>query len=54
MMFNALHREGSNLAMTSGRLAAETILEAMEKNDFSSAACKAMLNGCTILMFSRI
>jgi electron transfer flavoprotein-quinone oxidoreductase len=37
MMFNALHREGSNLAMTSGRLAAETILEAMEKGDFSAA-----------------
>ncbi len=36
MLFNALHREGSNLAMTSGRLAAETILEAMERNDFSS------------------
>ena len=36
MLFNALHREGSNLAMTSGRLAAETILEAMEKGDFSS------------------
>ena len=36
MLFNALHREGSNLAMTSGRLAAETILEAMEHNDFSS------------------
>jgi electron transfer flavoprotein-quinone oxidoreductase len=35
MMFNALHREGSNLAMTSGRLAAETILEAIETNDFS-------------------
>jgi electron transfer flavoprotein-quinone oxidoreductase len=37
MMFNALHREGSNLAMTSGRLAAETILEAKERNDFSSS-----------------
>jgi electron transfer flavoprotein-quinone oxidoreductase len=36
MLFNALHREGSNLAMTSGRLAAETILEAIEGNDFSS------------------
>jgi electron transfer flavoprotein-quinone oxidoreductase len=36
MMFNALHREGSNLAMTSGRFAAETILEALKKNDFSS------------------
>jgi electron transfer flavoprotein-quinone oxidoreductase len=37
MMFNAPHREGSNLAMTSGRLAAETILEAIERNDFSSS-----------------
>jgi electron transfer flavoprotein-quinone oxidoreductase len=36
MLFNALHREGSNLAMTSGRLAAETILEALERGDFSS------------------
>ncbi len=36
MLFNALHREGSNLAMTSGRLAAETILEALEHNDFSA------------------
>jgi electron transfer flavoprotein-quinone oxidoreductase len=36
MLFNALHREGSNLAMTSGRLAAETILEALGKGDFSS------------------
>ena len=36
MLFNALHREGSNLAMTSGRLAAETILEAMQRKDFSS------------------
>jgi electron transfer flavoprotein-quinone oxidoreductase len=36
MLFNALHREGSNLAMISGRLAAETILEAIESNDFSS------------------
>jgi electron transfer flavoprotein-quinone oxidoreductase len=36
MLFNALHREGSNLAMTSGKLAAEAILEAMERKDFSS------------------
>jgi electron transfer flavoprotein-quinone oxidoreductase len=36
MLFNALHREGSNLAMTSGRLAAEAILEAIERKDFSS------------------
>lgn len=38
MLFNALHREGSNLAMTSGRFAAETILEALQKKDFSSRA----------------
>jgi len=35
MLFNALHREGSNLAMTSGKFAAETILEALQKQDFS-------------------
>jgi len=35
MLFNALHREGSNMAMTSGRLAAEAIMEALEKGDFS-------------------
>ncbi len=36
MLFNALHREGSNLAMASGRLAAETIIESTEKGDFDS------------------
>ena len=35
MLFNALHREGSNLAMTSGRFAAASIIEALEKGDFS-------------------
>ncbi|HVN95683.1 MAG TPA: FAD-dependent oxidoreductase [Syntrophorhabdaceae bacterium] len=35
MLFNALHREGSNMAMTSGRLAAETIIEAFNKGDFT-------------------
>jgi electron transfer flavoprotein-quinone oxidoreductase len=35
MLFNALHREGTNLAMASGRMAARTILEALEKGDFS-------------------
>jgi len=35
MLFNALHREGSNLAMTSGRFAAEAIWEALKKGDFS-------------------
>ncbi|MDQ0154412.1 FAD-dependent oxidoreductase [Robertmurraya andreesenii] len=34
-LVNAIHREGSNLAMTSGRLAAETILSAKEVGDFS-------------------
>lgn len=34
-MVNAIHREGSNMAMTSGRIAAETILQAMEAENFS-------------------
>jgi len=35
MLFNALHREGNNLAMASGRMAAETIIEATKRGDFS-------------------
>ena len=35
MLFNALHREGNNLAMASGKMAAETIIEALRKGDFS-------------------
>ena len=35
MLFNALHREGSNLAMTSGKMAAETIIDAFQRGDFS-------------------
>ena len=35
-MVNPSHREGSNLAMTAGRLAAETVVEAKKKGDFSS------------------
>ncbi|HOV87078.1 MAG TPA: FAD-dependent oxidoreductase [Syntrophobacteraceae bacterium] len=35
MLFNALHREGTNLAMASGRMAAETVLEAMDRGDFT-------------------
>ncbi|OGR82518.1 MAG: hypothetical protein A2901_00435, partial [Elusimicrobia bacterium RIFCSPLOWO2_01_FULL_54_10] len=35
-MVNASHREGSNLAMTAGKLAAETAIEAKKKGDFSS------------------
>ncbi|MFC5407228.1 FAD-dependent oxidoreductase [Cohnella soli] len=34
-LVNAIHREGSNMAMTSGRLAAETIIAAKESGDFS-------------------
>ncbi|XEC95138.1 FAD-dependent oxidoreductase [Paenibacillus tarimensis] len=34
-MVNAIHREGSNMAMTSGRLAAETIVMAKQAGDFS-------------------
>jgi electron transfer flavoprotein-quinone oxidoreductase len=35
MLFNAPHREGSNLAMASGRFAAEAIMEALSRRDFS-------------------
>ena len=35
MMFNALHREGNNLAMASGKMAAETIIEAIKRDDYS-------------------
>jgi electron transfer flavoprotein-quinone oxidoreductase len=35
MLSNPVHREGSNLAMESGRLAAETIIHAKEAGDFS-------------------
>jgi electron transfer flavoprotein-quinone oxidoreductase len=34
-LVNAIHREGSNMAMTSGIIAAETILLAKEADDFS-------------------
>jgi len=36
-LVNAIHGEGSNLAMISGKLAAETIVEAASKNDFSKS-----------------
>jgi len=35
MLFNSLHREGNNLAMASGRMAAQTIIEAFRRRDFS-------------------
>ena len=38
MLVNSLHREGSNMALTSGRLAAETALQAKERGDFSEAS----------------
>jgi electron transfer flavoprotein-quinone oxidoreductase len=36
-LVNAIHREGSNMAMTSGRLAAETIIMAKELGDYSES-----------------
>ncbi len=39
-MVNPTHREGSNLAMTSGRLAGETVVESKKKNDFSRNALR--------------
>jgi len=36
MMVNSMHREGSNLAMTSGKFAAEAVLRAKEWGDFSA------------------
>ncbi len=37
MLVNSLHREGSNLAVKSGLLAAAAILQAKERGDFSAA-----------------
>ncbi len=36
MLINSMHREGSNLAMASGKLAAEAVLHAHEQRDFSA------------------
>ncbi|MEI7473207.1 MAG: FAD-dependent oxidoreductase [bacterium] len=36
MLVNNIHWEGTNLAMISGKLAAETAVDAIEKNDFTS------------------
>ncbi len=41
MMVNGLHREGSNLAITAGRLAGETVIEARARGDFSATALAA-------------
>jgi electron transfer flavoprotein-quinone oxidoreductase len=40
-MVDALHREGTNLAMTAGRLAAEAAIEAHKVNDFSAESLRA-------------
>ena len=40
MLVNNMHWEGTNLAMISGKLAAETAIEAIEKQDFSSKVLK--------------
>lgn len=37
MLVNPLNREGSNFAMISGKLAAETVIQAKERGDFSAA-----------------
>lgn len=50
---NAVHREGSNLAMTSGRLAAETLIELKTRNKAFTAsnlsAYKAALDGSFVM-----
>jgi electron transfer flavoprotein-quinone oxidoreductase len=40
MLFNTLHREGNNLAMASGKMAAETIIEAFKLGDFSKTGLR--------------
>ncbi|MEH7522205.1 FAD-dependent oxidoreductase [Bacillus sp. JJ1503] len=37
-LVNAIHREGSNMAMKSGQMAAEAIIEAKKRNDFSESS----------------
>jgi electron transfer flavoprotein-quinone oxidoreductase len=41
MLSNPIHREGSNLAMESGRLAGETVLRARERGDFSASGLRS-------------
>jgi electron transfer flavoprotein-quinone oxidoreductase len=40
MLSNPVHREGSNLAMESGRLAGEAVIHAKEKGDFSEESLR--------------
>lgn len=44
-MVDALHREGTNLAMTAGKLAGETALAAHQRNDFSAGFLKQYRRG---------
>jgi electron transfer flavoprotein-quinone oxidoreductase len=45
MFVNAVHREGSNLAMTTGRYAAETVIDLLEKKLPMTAANLALYQG---------
>ena len=52
MLFNALHREGNNLAMASGKMAAESIIDAISRDDFSKkslAGYGERLNGSNVI-----
>jgi electron transfer flavoprotein-quinone oxidoreductase len=40
MLSNPVHREGSNLAMESGRVAGETVIHAKERGDFSETSLR--------------
>ena len=52
MLVNSIHFEGTNFAMISGKLAGETAVEALNKNNFSkntlSAYCKKLKNSFII------
>ncbi|OLS41904.1 FAD-dependent oxidoreductase [Bacillus sp. MRMR6] len=37
-LVNAIHREGSNMAMSSGKMAAEAVIKAKNRNDFSESS----------------
>jgi electron transfer flavoprotein-quinone oxidoreductase len=41
MLFNTLHREGNNLAMASGKMAAEAIIEAFKLDDYSEKGLRS-------------
>ena len=51
-MVNGIHREGSNLALISGKIAGEVIIKAFEKGDFGSitlAEYQARLNDTFVI-----